>query len=170
MMVSTQSMPGVLFPTKYIGETELGHTFIPKHEDGEFKNLFESYNAINPINLKSLDQLDNYIITEENGEWFEENINPQKNHFTIKSGRKADLIVPVDSVIMTKDYDDLENINQFDRLLDLPNESLNPIHVVPLPLIEGEEQNYIVYDGNHRLLYSELRGYTHIPVTIEKSS
>jgi hypothetical protein len=150
-----------LFPTKYIGVGSRGHIFAPKHENGEFVESYESFNELLPIYLESLDELDQYIITEENGDWFEEHLNQKQNkiHFTVKSGCRVDYIVPIKSILTCKD--DLGRFGDFTKLLSLPNDPLPPIW------IQKRGSYYVVADGHHRLEYSIQKGYTHIPVYVQ---
>ncbi len=159
MINSGPSCPSELFSTKYLGQIDSSHVFAPKHEDGEFMASYESFNELYPLYLNSLDQLDQYIITEENGDWFEEHLNQNKTHYSVKPGSRVDFILPIDSVEPTKD--DLGRFSQFKKLVSLPNDPLPPIWV------QKRGDKYYVANGHHRLEYSILKGYTHIPVYVE---
>jgi hypothetical protein len=161
MINSGPSCPSELFPTKYVGVGDRGHIFAPKHENGEFDESFESFNELFPIYLKSLDELDQYIITEESGEWFEEHLIQKQNktHFPVKSGCRFDFVLPINSILTSKD--DLGRFKQFVKLLSLPNDTLPPIWV------QKHGEKYIVANGHHRLEYSIQKGYTHIPVYVD---
>lgn len=162
MINSCKASQSELFPTKYIGRREsdskLIHVFAPKHQDNEYKDLYENLNELYPIYLESLDQLDQYILTEENGDWFEENLNQNKSHYSIKSGVQPDCVLSVESVIPYKW--DLGRFRSFEKLLNLPNDPLPPIRV------RRSGSIYEVVDGHHRLEYSILKGYPVIPVCV----
>jgi len=159
MINSGLSCPSELFPTKYIGVGSRGHIFAPKHENGEFEESYESFNELSPLYLESLDELDQYILTEEDGEWFEEHLNQTKTHFPVKFGCRFDFILPINSILTSKD--DLGRFDQFVKLLTLPNDPLPPIWV------QKRGEYYFVANGHHRLEYSIRKGYTHIPVYVQ---
>jgi len=157
MINSCKASQSELFPSQYIKTTD-GHVFAPKHTNGLYLDSYESYYDLTPIHLQSLDYLDQYIITEENGDWFKEHLNQNKSHYTIKTGRKFDFVLPIDSVVPYK-YE-LGRFGPFERLVKLPNDPLPPIQVKQIGNI------YEVIDGHHRLEYSIIKGYSHIPVCV----
>jgi hypothetical protein len=130
-----------LFPAKYI-KTSYGHVFAPKHTNGVYLDLYESFYDLTPIHLVSLHDLNQYIITEENGDWFIEHLNEKKFYYTIKVGRQFDFVLPIDSVVLYK-YE----LGRFKQFL--------PIQVRQIGSI------YEVVDGHHRLEYSIIKGYSH---------
>lgn len=162
MINSCKASQSDLFPAKYIVKSNSEHIFAPLHTNGEFIPSYESFNELYPIQLNSLDQLDQYIITEENGDFFDEYIDLDKCkiHYTIKYGRNVDMVLPIESIVTFKA--ELGRFESFEKLINLPNDPLPPIQV------EEFGDIYRVVDGHHRLEYSYQKGYTHIPVSIVK--
>lgn len=151
-----------LYPTKYLGQVirqdKPVHIFIPKHESGEFIESYDSHNECRVIQIDSLDQLDQYIITDFDGKWFQEHINNDKSHYTIKKSSKSNDIVILPLDMIDSDRDKFPRFVDFEKLIPMPNDPLGPISVQ-----KNRYGRYNIIDGNHRFKYSLLKGYTKIP-------
>ena len=151
-----------LFFAKYLGQDtrfdKLVHIFVPQGEEDDYKEEYDSYYECDVLYLDSLDQLMNYIIMETDGSWFIEFYNLNKNSY---SCIKYNKIIDMNNILLSRDNSTLPRLYTFEILLNMPND--------PLPAIglkEISQDLYQVFDGNHRIEYSKIKGYTHIPAIL----
>lgn len=166
VLMNTSPSSSDLYPTKYLGYlprlSGQTHVFIPLHESGEYIEEYDTCNECDVVYLNSLDELNNYIITEVDSSWFVEHMNQEgKTHYTIKQDYKPDLILDLELDQIIPSNDALPRWSSFEKLLTQPNDPLRPITVT-------KDSNGIFYvvDGNHRIEYSREKGYTQIPAIL----
>jgi hypothetical protein len=151
-----------LFFAKYLGQeirsNKLVHIFVPQGEDDNYKEEYDSCYECDVLYLDSLDHLLNYIIIEKDGTWFSEFYNLEKNSYTCVKYSK---IINIDNILLSRNNITLPRLYSFENLVDMPNDPLPAIAVK-----EISENLYQVFDGNHRIEYSKMKGYTHIPVIL----
>jgi hypothetical protein len=149
-----------IFFSKYLGcdirFNKLVHIFVPRGEENDYKEEYDSCDECDVLYLDSLDQLLNFIVTEKDGTWFNEFLNLEKNSYTCL---KYDKIIDIDNILLSRDNFTLPRLYSFGNLVNMPND--------PLPAIcvkEISQDLYAVLDGNHRIEYSKIKGYKYIPV------
>jgi len=149
-----------IFFSKYLGREirfdKLVHIFVPQGEDNDYKEEYDSCDECDVLYLDSLDQLLNFIVMEKDDTWFSEFSNLEKNSYTCLKYSK---IIDIDNILLSRDNITLPRLYSFENLVNMPND--------PLPAIcvkEISQDLYQVFDGNHRIEYSKIKGYTHIPV------
>ena len=152
-----------LFFSKYIGQdirfNNLVHIFYPQGEKENYQEEYDFYNECYVLYLDSLDQLLYHIITEEDGTWFTEFNNLEKNNYTCL---KYDKIIQIDSILLSRDNCNLPRLSSFEKLIEMPNDPLPAIIVTQIT-----KNLYHVIDGNHRIAYSQKKGYTYIPIILQ---